>query len=39
MKVSKFFNSRQKKEIVFAIQEAETKISGEIKVHVENICN
>lgn len=34
----KLFSPEQKKEIVSAIQRAETMTSGEIQVHIENTC-
>ncbi len=38
MKVSKFLSRKQQQAIVEAIQLAEDKTSGEIKLHIENRC-
>lgn len=36
---SLFFSEPQQQQIISAIQEAEKQTSGEIKVHVEKVCN
>lgn len=38
MDVSKFFSNEQKERITKAIKEAETKTSGELRVHIEANC-
>ncbi len=38
MGASKFFSSKQKKQITDAIKNAELNSSGEIRVHIENSC-
>ncbi len=38
MNPAKFFNEKQKKQIVEAIKEAEKETSGEIRLHIESKC-
>jgi uncharacterized membrane protein len=38
MKVSEFISPEEEKEVVEAIKEAELNTSGEIRVHIEHIC-
>ncbi len=38
MKASKLFNFKQKKNILDAIKQVESRTSGEIRLHIENIC-
>lgn len=39
MKAANYFSKEQQKQIVEAIQQAETNTSGEIRVHIESKCN
>jgi len=39
MKASQLLNSKQKKQVLLTIQEAELCTSGEIRVHIENHCH
>lgn len=38
MNIEKFFSKEQKKQIVDAIQQAENRTSGEVRVHIETTC-
>ena len=39
MKASSFFTKEQQAQILAAVKEAENDTSGEIRVHIETICN
>jgi uncharacterized membrane protein len=39
MKASSFFTEEQQAQILAAVKEAENDTSGEIRVHIETICN